>query len=314
MLMRIASGRRTSFGSLAASAERPPGRPEDACILCGWSQRGKTAVCGRIFSSGMIAVWRSRCVLTASTSSSMVPDSSAIFRACTLLKLPERGSYESLRVGWKIVGSRELHHCLRHRPSARRSFGLGESSNASVGCAKGPHDNTLGDTDVYDSLCGGHRMLRLGGRSTLATASESLVRRHGGADRRGAPLFRITAARSNVETQTESSAPSERDIDRGSYVSESVFHYIALRTHFLRSNRCSAAYSEQWHEIRRLVGLPPYTGDNIRIICAHDLCRDRAVFWRNLQKIGVTDGSFWRSRARMVIVIVPLLCPRPLPL
>ena len=31
------------------------------------------------------------------------------------------------------------------------------------------------------------------------------------------------------------------------------------------------------------------------------------------RKIGVTDGSFWRSKARMVIVIVPLLCPRPLP-
>jgi len=25
------------------------------------------------------------------------------------------------------------------------------------------------------------------------------------------------------------------------------------------------------------------------------------------------DGSFWRFEARMVTVIVPLLCPRPLP-
>jgi hypothetical protein len=31
------------------------------------------------------------------------------------------------------------------------------------------------------------------------------------------------------------------------------------------------------------------------------------------RKIGVTDGSFWRSKARMVTLIVPLLCPRPLP-
>ena len=44
-----------------------------------------------------------------------------------------------------------------------------------------------------------------------------------------------------------------------------------------------------------------------------DLCRDRAQESGNLQKISVTDGSFWRSEARMVTVIVPLLCPRPLP-
>jgi hypothetical protein len=44
-----------------------------------------------------------------------------------------------------------------------------------------------------------------------------------------------------------------------------------------------------------------------------DLCRDRAQENRNLQKISAMDGSFWRFEARMVTVIVPLLCPRPLP-
>jgi hypothetical protein len=44
-----------------------------------------------------------------------------------------------------------------------------------------------------------------------------------------------------------------------------------------------------------------------------DLCRDRAQETGNLKKISAMDGSFWRFEARMATVIVPLLCPRPLP-
>ena len=44
-----------------------------------------------------------------------------------------------------------------------------------------------------------------------------------------------------------------------------------------------------------------------------DLCRDSEKEGRNLQKTSVTDGFFWRSKARMVTVIGPLSDPRPLP-
>jgi hypothetical protein len=44
-----------------------------------------------------------------------------------------------------------------------------------------------------------------------------------------------------------------------------------------------------------------------------DLCRDSEKEGRNLQKTSVTDGFFWRCKARSGTVIEPISNPRPLP-
>jgi hypothetical protein len=44
-----------------------------------------------------------------------------------------------------------------------------------------------------------------------------------------------------------------------------------------------------------------------------DVCRDSKKEGRNLQKTRVTDGSFWRYKARSGTVIEPISNPRPLP-
>jgi hypothetical protein len=43
------------------------------------------------------------------------------------------------------------------------------------------------------------------------------------------------------------------------------------------------------------------------------LCRDSKKEGRNLQKTSVTDGFFWRCKARSGTVIEPISNPRPLP-
>src|SRR5580704_18991235 len=47
--------------------------------------------------------------------------------------------------------------------------------------------------------------------------------------------------------------------------------------------------------------------------CSRDLCRDSEKEGRNLQKTSVTDGFFWRCKARSGTVIEPISNPPPLP-